>query len=452
MRRCVVLLSLLACRPGKVGGESAAVDSDPEAGLPSPETGDPAPETGESGDSAEEPVVISEEIEGVSWSEGVCQLELTCDGAIGDEAKTRCDLVVQDASGVSAYEGSAGVELRGRSSLGFPKNQYAVELWDADGAAVEAEILDMGAESDWVFNGAWVDRALFRNKLSYDLFQEMGDTLVDGVEYGPESRFCELTLNDRYWGVYVLTERPKRDGSRIDISDAGETDGSSFVLKLEESGGFAPNPLGYGTWTAIYPRQEDASAEALDAVNESLRSWFQAAIGAEGAGELASVVDLDSAVDFVLIEELAKNNDAFFLSVHLWKDTGGLIHFTPWDLDLAYGQPSYNDNENPESWIAYRPTFIAAFGEDAEFRARMAERWVELRAGPLETAALHDRVDGYEALLTEAAARNFERWPIEDVDFSGYLYPVASWDEELGNIHDWLDARLTWMDENVESW
>ena len=54
--------------------------------------------------------------------------------------------------------------------------------------------------------------------------------------------------------------------------------------------------------------------------------------------------------------------------------------------------------------------------------------------------------------IAEAAPRNFERWPIEDVDFSGYLYRVRSWDQEVENMHDWLDARLPWMDANIDTW
>ncbi len=464
MRMFSTLLWITACRPGQVArpDKAGALDTSPDSpGDSSADSpGEAGGDTGETADSSgsgetgagDSDSVSEEQVQGTPASEGVCQVALTCDGAIVDSPAVRCDMTVDDSSGTREYEGPAGVELRGRSSMDFPKKQFAVELWDDAGEDVEAGLLDMGSESDWVLNGAWVDRSLFRNKMAYDLFQQMGDTLVDDVEYGPESRFCELTLNGDYWGVYLLSERPKRDGSRIEISDAGETDGSSFVLKLEESGGAFPNPLGYGTWRAVYPRQETASAEALAGVEATLNDWFSAARARDGAPELFSVIDLDSAVDFVLIEELAKNVDAYFLSIHLWKDTGGLVHFTPWDLDLSCGQPSYSDNENPESWVSYRPAFIDAFSEDPTFKARLAERWVELRSGPLDTETLHALVDQHQATLAEAAPRNFERWPIEDVDFSGYLYRVRSWDQEVDNMHDWLDARLPWMDANIDTW
>lgn len=462
MRMFSTFLVIAGCRPGQIagfdkgaeggldsGGVDSGLDSGPDSG---PDSGEGGVDSGGEGGRDTAPVVTEEQLDGLSWSEGVCQVALTCDGAIADEPKVRCDMTVRSASGATAYDGSAGVELRGRSSMSFPKNQYAVELWDSAGEDVEVDLLGMGAESDWVLNGVWVDRSLFRNKLAYDLFQQMSDTLPDQVDYAAESRFCELTLNRAYWGVYLLTERPKRDGVRIDISDSGEVDGSSFVLKLEESGGAFANPLGYGTWRALYPQQDEASDAALAGVSATLTDWYGAARGRSDAPELFSVIDLDSAVDFVLIEELTKNVDAYFLSIHLWKDEDSLVHFTPWDIDLSCGQPSYSDNENPESWVSYRPSFIDSLSSDPAFNARMAERWAELRAGPLDGDALHALIDQHQATLEEAAERNFERWPIEDVDFSGYLYRVRSWDQEVDNMHARIEARLPWMDENVESW
>lgn len=446
--RTTLFFALCACAPTRVKRDTGRAT---ETALPPGETGSGGDDSDPVGETGQEPTVTDEEIPAFSWSPDVCQMRLACDESIPDEPKITCSFQVEDADGVVAWDGPAGVELRGRSSLSFPKNQFSVELRDEAGASVEADLLGMGAESDWVLNGAWVDRALFRNKLTYDLFQEIGG---EG-EYAPESRFCELSINDEYWGVYVLTERIKRDGSRIDISDAGETDGSSFVLKLVGDSGFTGNDMGYGMWQAIYPDQSRASDAALDGMRFTMNAWTTAARSADPGDDstgIFSVVDMDSAVDFVIMEELAKNNDANFLSIHLWKDEGGLIHFTPWDIDLAYGQPSYNDNENPYSWIAYRPEMIDSFADDPDFQARLAERWAELREGALSEDAIGARIDGYVDTLGDAADRNFERWPIEDVDFYGYLYDVSSWPDEVVNVRQFIHKRLGWMDDEIASW
>ena len=180
-----------------------------------------------------------------------------------------------------------------------------------------------------------------------------------------------------------------------------------------------------------------------------LQGWQDATTGAS-ADSPFDYVDLDSAVDFVLLQELAKNNDAYFLSVHIWKDVGGLIHFTPWDLDLSFGQPLYHDSTNPEGWIVYRPAMIAAMAARPEFQARLVERWTELRAGLMSDASISASIDFHLETLAPWIDANFERWPIDQIQFlDNQLYPVSSYDQEVGLVRAWITTRLAWMDAHI---
>ena len=459
MRCSLLALSLMiGCSPDKGPTVPRTVDSstgDADDTQAADTARDDTGEAGETGahDTAppEEPSVESEELPDFFEDEpSLCQMVLQCDDTIPDEPKTGCKFQVTQGDGHVAYRGYAGVETRGRSSASFPKPQYALELWDSDGADLERDLLGFGPESDWVLNGAWVDRALFRNKLTYDLFQAMG-----GPErYAAQSAFCELELNGDYRGIYLLTERIKRAESRVDISDAGELDGSSFVVKLD-SGGFMANSLGYGYWNLVYPRESAIGEDALAGITATLSAWEAAASGSapdDPDTGIFAYVDLDSAVDFVIIEEFAKNNDAYFLSIHLWQDEGGLIHFVPWDIDLGYGQPSYNNNEPPEEWVLYRPALISTMSELPVFQERLVERWAELRETILTDEALQERVEGYLSTMGDAVDRNFERWPIEDVAFGSYLYEIESHDAEVERVGKWIQVRVRWMDDNIASY
>ena len=129
-----------------------------------------------------------------------------------------------------------------------------------------------------------------------------------------------------------------------------------------------------------------------------------------------------------------------------------MLQLTPWDLDLTLGQPTYNDNTNPESWIAYRPAWVANLAESAAFRERLVERWAELRAGVLADQALIARVEGYRAIMGETVYENFEVWPIQEIDFGGYLPPRSSYDEEYASVLEWIPRRTAWMDANIAAW
>lgn len=378
---------------------------------------------------------------------GLCEIILDCDGPIEDEPKIGCDLTVTSHTGITQYSGRAGVDLRGRSSSVFPKPQYAAELWSTDGQDTSANLMDMGGESDWILNGAHIDRALFRNKLAYDSFQA---AQPDG--YAAESAHCTMTLDGDWVGIYFLTERVKRDDDRIDL--APDDSGQTFIVKLDDEDGVTPNTGGTGTWQLVYPRSDDISPAAEATVNAVLIGW-QGAIAYDPAS-LAEHVDLESMIDFILLQEMTRNNDAYYLSVHLSRAPGERLRFIPWDSDLTLGQPSYNDNENPAGWVVYRPAFIANMASVPGFSDALEARWQVLRAGVWSDKALDTRMDAYREIMGETAYENFEVWPIADIEFgwSGvdYLYEVSSYDEEYDRVRAWLPQRLAWIDANIGSW
>ena len=51
--------------------------------------------------------------------------------------------------------------------------------------------------------------------------------------------------------------------------------------------------------------------------------------------------------------------------MHVWKDVDGLLHFTPWDIDLSLGQPLDYDSTLTTGWIVTRAPLIQAMAEYA---------------------------------------------------------------------------------------
>lgn len=426
-----MILLLAACTSGPVApdvarGDSAAPDSSPPA-----DTAEGIEVLPGLSDTAVPPEPPS--------APGFATLD--CAAAIPGDGKTDCTLRITDADAVVAWEGPAGVGLHGRSSLGFVKPQYAVELRDSTGAEAATDLFGLGKEADWLLNGMYVDRALLRNKLAYDLYRD----LTADREWAPESRYFELTLNGDYVGLYALCERVDRGSGRASVP-ADDGSGAAFIVKGAEAG--IPSTVQYAWWEVFYPTAPSAAATA--AITARL-ARMEAALTARDPA-LWDDLDQDSAVAFVLLEELTKNNDGFFLSHHLYTHTDGKLHFTPWDLDLSLGQPSYNDNENPASWLAYRPDIVLGLAAIPGFSTRMTTMWAEWRAGDLADDRLDARILGLVRAMGSAPARNFERWPIGDIQFSGYLYTVSSYEEEIERVRAFAQARVRWMDANVATW
>ncbi|HET9958342.1 MAG TPA: CotH kinase family protein [Polyangiaceae bacterium] len=394
----------------------------------------------------------------------LCELKLKCPQDIGNDTKIACTLEVEDGVGKLVYQGSAGVERRGRSSQKFPKKNYSVELRNASGTDLGIDLLGMGKDSDWVLDGSWADRSFMRNALVFDSYAALGKP-----HYAAESRFCHLQLNDKSQGVYRLSERIKRDASRVSIA-ADDGTGQSFIIK-QDSEGELRFPLGLeDSWELVYPKQKSATAAQKQAVQAWLDGFASALRGgnpSDATKGVFSYLDLNSTVDYVLLQEFAKNIDAFTLSSHLVRDAGGKASFIPWDLDLSFGQPTVGpssedpqgaDNDTPTGFIVHRPDLIQILAKVPEFKSKLGPRYRELRRSVLSESMLRQRIDAYlVSLEASALVENFKLFPIEEVDYTQLyepysFYRVSSHAEEITHLWTFIQQRLTWLDAHIDAY
>lgn len=383
-----------------------------------------------------------------------CRVALECDKGIVDAEKRPCALRISDGAGNTVYSDFAGVELRGRSSIEYPKKNYSVELRTSTGDEKPTNLFGMGQEADWVLDGSWADRSFVRNDLVFQMFRDMG-------RYAPESRYCTLELDGEARGIYRLCERIKRDDDRVSLAEDDGT-GKSFLIK-QDADGILRLDLGLEReWDLLYPNEALASDAQLQAIQKWLDGVRSALAEAQtgGSDALFSLLDVDAIVDFILVEEFSKNVDAYNLSLHLARNAGMKAWLIPWDLDLSFGQPSVrgNDNGKPEGWIANRTDFVRALSRSEDFRSRLGVRWRALRAGPFSDAAMTAKLDRLVLGLDRAAIeQNTALWPLNEVDFSEIyapytFYSVSSHAEEIALLRAWIRKRLEYMDASIDDY
>merc|ERR1712232_1136076 len=117
--------------------------------------------------------------------------------------------------------------------------------------------------------------------------------------WSPKHKFAEVELNGVYQGLYSIQEKIKRDKHRVNITKVGncEDEGNSGGYLLEF--GWMPAWPVVG-WGIEYPRDVD-NASANWILNE-VHEVFN-----ESAGVDYSRIDLDSAYDFFLLQEMTGN-------------------------------------------------------------------------------------------------------------------------------------------------
>ena len=63
-------------------------------------------------------------------------------------------------------------------------------------------------------------------------------------------------------------------------------------------------------------------------------------------------IDIDSFVDFFILNELSNNVDAYRLSTFIHKDISGKLKMGPiWDFNLAFGNANYCNGDAVDKWM-----------------------------------------------------------------------------------------------------
>ena len=238
------------------------------------------------------------------------------------------------AAAPNHYAGRIEIELRGKSSLSFPKKSLRLETQDPQGENLNVSLLGLPKENDWILYAPYTDKTLMRNALAYTLAARMG-------RYAPRVRFCEVVLNKAYIGVYVLSEKIKRDGDRVDLVQMGAADlrapeisGGYIFKKDKRDPGDNIITTSQGVdFIIIEPGKEELDGPQTNWLRNHLND-FEEVLSA--TGDIDAYIDLLSFVDNFLLVELSKNIDGYRLSTYYHKDRGGKIAAGPvWDGFVA---------------------------------------------------------------------------------------------------------------------
>ena len=190
-----------------------------------------------------------------------------------------------------------------------------------------------------------MDKTMIRNALAYHISRALG-------EYASRTRPCELVLNGEYRGVYVLTEKPKRDRNRLSLSkDEG------YILKIDKFTGYKCADLLSTEAQGVdiqndYPDCEVLSQEGRSYIDGYV-TRFEKALFSEDfmSGETGyrQFLDTRSFVNHFICTELSKDVDGYRFSTFLHKE----------DTSKKYNSAPFGTRtsllETPTFWRATSP-------------------------------------------------------------------------------------------------
>ena len=370
----------------------------------------------------------------------------------------------------SEYDGQISIERRGESSqYYYDKKSFSIETQTSNGDNNNVSLLGLPEENDFILNAPYGDKSLMRNVLSYRLFEKFG-------HYSPRTRFVEVILNGDFQGVYVLTEKIKRDKNRVDMAKITPKDTTAedisggYLLRIDKISDMEPYEYWESTVVPPFPEKHKIVYQYFDpdyheltlAQQDYVKGYlqeFEEALLAENFTDpesgYRSYLDVPSFIDLMILNEFTKDVDAFRLSHYFYKqkDTKGgkLISGPPWDYNLTFGNNDFTtDFHQPENWIhTHRISvywWLRAL-EDPWFANQLHCRWDEAYATVMSPESMNEMIDSNLLVLDQAIPRNFTRWPI----LGTYVWPNSfigtNYSHEMSYLRDWIGDRLNWMND-----
>lgn len=337
--------------------------------------------------------------------------------------------------------------IKGRGNASWhagDKKPYKIKL------KKKADLFGMGSNKHWVLiNPTNADYTFMKNKLLYDWAAEIGSN------YAPQSIFVDVTMNGEYVGHYLLCEHVRVGKTRVNIDDIDEAKPDD---KDTLTGGYLINSDEYSTMSENYfktknkncyeiisPSLENTTEERKNYITDYMER-FEDAIASETLtnekGERYSdLMDVDSFVNYFLVELLSNNMDAFHNSTYLYKERGGKLYWGPvWDFD--HSMDGIDDSQSSSVVTGSSRKFVREILKDPEVVRKIEQRYIEVRESLEELYQNGGKVDQYANQIRISANNDIDKW-------SGNY--VTYFDEKVDDLKEWIAARIQFMDSYIPS-
>lgn len=322
---------------------------------------------------------------------------------------------------VSLYEDGesftikCGVSMKGWTSLNDQKKNLSVSFGGRFGSeALRYDVFDNGIDcyTDLSIRaGQDQYSAVIRNELCQELCLDMSESTLT-----QESKACVLYINGKYWGIYYLKEELNRQfyATHANVRKESVTNEKA---PFNAVGSFYEDVLSF-----VY--KNDLSDD-------------------ENYAHICSVIDIDSFIDWVILESFCVNTDTQGnLRVYRSDENDGLWRFAFYDLDWSFLDSTfdfrglYYGDEN----CGYElPALMRNLFLNAQFRERFLTRFAEVNRGVLSNESVLRKIDELASTIEPEMPRDRERWGLR----------LDRWYSRLETLRSFI-TRNTWDAHNRE--
>ena len=305
------------------------------------------------------------------------------------------------------------------------KNTFSL-LFDRD-----FSLLDSPEGNTWKLYTNAADKTMLHNRMGYYLGE------ISSLDYTPRFHHVNLMLNGRYFGTYLLGEEIEASEGRVDVGADG------FVLGV---GSTASGPTFKTTYlenaVGIVAPSASQSAEAVNYVSDYVTRAENALFSlsyTDAEQGWQQYLDIDSFVDWYLVNEIAKNENATFKRDCMMNlKRGGKLKMGPlWDFESAFGTGS-----GSTGFVVKNVLWYARLFQDPAFVSRVKQRYNYYYSHKYD---IINEINTTAQYLKYAIQEDNNKWEtFTDTPNSGEeawsLYQKSVYDMEV-----WLSDRMDWL-------
>lgn len=359
-----------------------------------------------------------------------------------------------------SMELTAQIRIRGNTSRFFDKKGYLLNITEEDGVSnQDVSMLGMSPHHEWALHGPFLDKTLIRNYMWYNIAGEF-------MDYAPNVRFCEVVINGEYQGLYAMVETiTNGESGRLDMSLP--EDGASqvsYVVRLDRG---SSNPIkNIDTFTMyalrnvreidiVYPGTDNLTPDRVEHIRQDFSDFEKSLYSYDYDTEPNAWwndADMDSFVDYFILNEFTCNYDVGARSTYMYKDVRGKFNMCIWDMNSCCD--NFHDSQIvPQRFQMQYITWFYMLMKDEHFVERVIERYRKLRETYLSEEYLIDYIDSVIEYLGPAIDRNFEVWGYSFQEYRP-LSPDQrnpdTYEAAVEQLKQFICTRGTWMDENID--
>lgn len=358
-------------------------------------------------------------------------------------------LIITDPRGATVYAHTPRYRGRGNSTWAAPKKPFKVRSLDRLQTP-----FGFAPSRDWAFMADYYDPACIRSSLGFEIYRRATG------RWAPHSRHIWLDWAAGPKGLYRYSETTDLQVGRVDFRAMEDTDITGNALTgpyyLETDEAF--DSPGFRTSLQTPTMYDSPEVLGIPAQEAYISSWTEAAETAlitGTAAEIAAHFDLDSWVDWYLLMEFVRNDDASWFKSCKWvKDqdspngVGKAVAVAPWDLDLTIGI-KWNASTSPTGWDVRLNPYVDQEGGRPNWMYYLWNRWPDFRDAcqsrwTSSFAPTIAGIEGFHARWSEA----IEPLIIADRAIWHGGVPLDGANQFSG-IQQWMEDRLAWITANL---